>query len=171
MYVYSASGNVISRDSNIHGSRCIINHGNSVVETGTIIRGDLNHGKPIIKWGHHCIFGEKCSIQPPERDGRRFPCVIGNFVAIGRESFVEAAQIGSYVVIGDGCKVGRFAILKDGVVVRPGTHIPPFAVVSPLTLVGPGASEDLPGCAPVAIERYCRELHAGIDSSLVFLQS
>lgn len=165
-YVYSASGNAISRDSNISGARFIINHGSSMVEAGSIIRGDLNHGKPIIKWGHHCIFKSGCSIEPPEREGKRFPCVLNNFVVVGCGTKVEAAQIGSHVVLGDNCVIGKFTIIKDCVIVKSGTRIPPFSVVSPLSLMGPDGLDDLPESSSIMIERYCRELHAGIDSHL-----
>lgn len=92
-----------------------------------------------------------------------YPVQIGNFVSIGSGTVVEAASLGSYIMIGKNCIVDKFAIIKDCVVVRDGAVIPstvcipPFSIVSgnPATVVA-----TLPESAADFLERYSRQLYA-----------
>ncbi len=64
------------------------------------------------------------------------PVHIGDYVYMGEDSVVIAAQIGSYVHIGRNCVVGRRSILKDAcaiaddAVLAADTVVPPFAVMA-----------------------------------------
>lgn len=176
-YTYAASGNVLARSAQIRGPRFIVNKGNSLVESGAEVRGDFhnNNNDPVINWGRYSCFGKDCYIAPPERNRKYHLCTIGSYVSIGSRTRVEAASIGSYVIIGENCTIGKFTIIKDCVVIAPGTTIPAYAVVAPLTVVhGPGLMDQEPAhesVQPFAME-YCRDLHAGrIPKPIPYLTS
>lgn len=164
-YITTESSNVIARESRISGSKHIVLSGKSLIEPHAVIRGDKSpDGKPVVALGRYCVLRPHCVLEPPERHGRAYPLKIGNFVVIGRHAKVHAAQIGSCVVVGDGCTIGKFAIIKDCVVLAPNTVVPPFAVVPPFT--GPG--RELPESAQTVIERFCRNTQAGIAARTPF---
>lgn len=172
MYVHTESGNVISQSAEIAGAKYIRLTGRVLIDDNARLRGDLNEGQPILTLGKYVTIGRDAVVKPPERDGVRYAMSVGNYVYFGEHSRIEAASIGSYVVVGANCTIGRFAVLKDCVVLAPGTTVPPFGVVAPLTLTDAhGKPYALPESAACVIERFCRQSLAGIDAPLPFIET
>ena len=61
---------------------------------------------------------------------------IGDYVSIGEDSIIQAAQIGSFCEIGKGCVIGAFTIIKDNCKILDGTVIPPCSVIAPFSVWG-----------------------------------
>lgn len=165
-----------------------------MIEKGVVVRGDLHKPDikvPVISIGRFCIFNEDSSLIPPSRvppqlgssesteeqvqkyqsqitpeTGKiHFPVKMGSCVYIGKGSTVEAAQIGSFVYIGENCTIGEFAIIKDCVVIEDNTVIPPYVTVSSFSRMSgrPGNFiEDLPESTEQVLEVFCRKCYAGI---------
>jgi dynactin-5 len=99
-----------------------------------------------------CIRGERrLARSNPAYLSRQFtyyPQRISDFVTIGRDAVVEAAQIGSGVEIGEGAIIvcsllyhkrwlriqGQFVIIKDLAVIKPGTVLADATVVSSMSI-------------------------------------
>lgn len=164
-YLTTDSGNVICKTNQIKGSKFIVIGGKTQIENAVEIRGDMSpDGQPIVAIGRYCFFGPSSSLIPPVREERAYPLKIGSFVYVGENSKIQAATIGSHVVIESDVQIGEFAIIKDCVVIRKGSKIPPFAVVAPHSIVDPrGRVTELPESGRPAIELYCRQLLAGLS--------
>jgi dynactin 5 len=132
-YLSTSSGNIISRKSVLFGTQNIHLHGKTIIAKDSIIRGDLSY----IRIGRYCILDDGCVIRPPHKrftKGFHFiPLNIGNYVYVGKNSVISAAQIGSHVMIGQNCVISPLCILRDcceimdGSVLAPGTVVPPFS--------------------------------------------
>lgn len=163
-FIVTESGNVICKPNKIKGSKHIVIGGKTHIEKDVEIRGDLSpDGKPIVAIGRYCYFGEKTSLEPPSRDGKAYPLKIGSYVWIGSNTKVQAASVGSHVLIEKNVEIGPFAVIKDCVVVREGTKIPSFGVVAPHSAVNGMDHCELPESAQAAIELYCRQTLAGLN--------
>lgn len=162
-YAFTRSGNIVAKDANIEGATYVVNQGKSYIGHCASIRGDRNNGKPIISWGQYVILGDRCSLIPSERSEKFYPMIIGHHVHIGKNSSIQAASIGSNVIIGDDCSIGQFAILKDCVVIPDKSTVPPYAVVGPMSKYVQGEIiETLPESAENAISEYCETTFQGI---------
>ncbi|ANB13556.1 dynactin subunit 5 [Sugiyamaella lignohabitans] len=177
-YIETESGNRISRKSAIQGSRYIVLGGKSLIEHNAVLRGDLHRpdsNGPVIAIGRYTILGAKCSITPPLKSETRYPVKIGSYVHIGENTSIQAASIGSHVYIGNNCDIGKFAIIKEAVVIEDNTVIPPFTVISSFSKVSGSPAklvEELPESADDVIELYTRRLYAGIDVGILpFLEA
>eukprot|EP00754_Rhynchopus_humris_P035616 Rhum_TRINITY_DN17152_c0_g1::Rhum_TRINITY_DN17152_c0_g1_i1::g.165379::m.165379/K10427/DCTN5; dynactin 5 len=130
----TSRGCKISVESVLIGLSRIIMKDLCVIKRQALIRADLN----TVNIGSHVIITESAVIRPPWRRRRNqvtfLPMKIGSFVHIGKNSTVEAAFIGSHVIVGDGAVVGRRCTVRSGVVIRPGsvvqvdTTLPHFTV-------------------------------------------
>ncbi|KAK9378676.1 trimeric LpxA-like protein [Kockiozyma suomiensis] len=172
-YIETESGNRISRNAVIAGSQHILMGGRSTVLPECVIRGDLKRvstsasSSASVSIGRYAFLDKQVLLRPPFKIYKGaltyYPVQIGNFVSIGSGTVVEAASLGSYIMIGKNCIVDKFAIIKDCVVVRDGAVIPstvcipPFSIVSgnPATVVA-----TLPESAADFLERYSRQLYA-----------
>ncbi|KAJ1651756.1 hypothetical protein IWQ61_007757 [Dispira simplex] len=170
-YIETDTGNKVSRKSVIYGSQNITLSGKTIIQAGCVIRGDLRRAGGgqtlVIAIGRYCLLGENSVIRPPHKTYKGvfsyYPMKIGDYVTIGENSIVEAANIGNHVQIGKNCIIGRFTIIKDGcriedhTVVAPNTVIPSFSVYSgsPGRLVG-----ELPECTPEMYEARSKEFYS-----------
>lgn len=88
---------------------------------------------------------------------------IGDHVHIGEGTVVEAASIGSFVMIGKNCVIGRFAIIKDCVNIEDGTIIAPNTVIPSFSVYAgsPGALvEELPESIQELYETRTKEYYS-----------
>jgi len=114
-YIETESGNKVSRRSIISGSQNIVLGGKSVMQPSVVIRGDLKRAgggqSVVIAVGKYCLFAEGCVIRPPYKTYKGvfsyYPIKIGDNVAVGKDSIVEAASIGNGVEIGKDCIIVR----------------------------------------------------------------
>ncbi len=62
-----------------------------------------------IRIGSFCFLENDSVLLPGvhKDSGDRMPMTLGDWVAIGHQSHVEASSIGSYVLIQEGCKIVR----------------------------------------------------------------
>ncbi|EDV28231.1 Dynactin subunit 5 [Trichoplax sp. H2] len=148
-YIETASGNKVSRYSVLCGSQNIILNGKTIIQDDCIIRGDL----ASVRIGRHCVISQGTVIRPPFKKFSKgvafFPLQVGDHVYVGKDTVINAAQIGSYVHIGNNCVIGRRCILKDCCSIADDTVLPPETVVPPFTYFAgsPGSlKSDLPEC-------------------------
>lgn len=165
-YAFTRSGNIVAKDANIHGASFVINQGKSYIGHSANIRGDRNNGKPIISWGQYVILGDHCSLIPSERSGKFYPMKLGHHVYVGENSCIQAASIGSNVIVGDDCTIGQFAIIKDCVFVPNGATVPPYEVVGPMAKYTNGEISALPESAEEVISEYCECKFQGIKADV-----
>jgi len=133
-YVSTKIGNRISKKSVLCGPDKICVLGKTIIEPGTIIRGDL----AAVTVGQNCIIGERVVLRAPDQFFKggvvSIPITIGEFCIIEQDTVVQAASIGSCVRIGKNCIIGKRCLIKDCVevldnsIVAPGTVIAPFSV-------------------------------------------
>jgi len=138
------SGCRLHRSLHAPGIQNIVLQGKTIVGAGCVIRGDLQKVLPgrgssagvavvgqgaVVGIGKYGYVGERTIIRPATtvRDGicTTLPFKIREYVHIGSDCIVQAASIGIWVVIGDGCVVGNYSVVKDGVQLYPGTVVPP----------------------------------------------
>ena len=123
--------------------------GKCIVRSNVIIRGEYSS----IVIGRYVHINEGCVVRPgivPITDSsnqdiaKAIPMTIGSHVSIGKKCVVEAAWIGTNVIVGDGCVISKRVIIKDNCkivsnsIIPPGMVIPPFSVVAgcPARIVG-----------------------------------
>ena len=121
-YIETPSGNCVSRQSVLCGSKNIVLNGKNIVQSEAIIRGDLAN----VRVGRHCIISSKAVIRPPFKKFSKgvafFPLQIGDHVFIGEGSIVNAAVVSSYVYIGKNVIIGRRCVLKGYQLFQPQTY-------------------------------------------------
>ncbi|KAI9639714.1 trimeric LpxA-like protein [Dioszegia hungarica] len=170
VYIETDTGNKVSRKALIQGASNIVLGGKSIIQTGAILRGDLRRNAPgqhpVITMGRYCTVGENAVLRPPGKMYKGqftyYPQRIADFVTIGKDAVVEAAQIGSGVDIGEGAVIGQFVIIKDLAVIRPGTVLADATVVSSMSVWegNPGRLVDtLPETYQETVEASCRSLY------------
>ncbi|CAN8007441.1 unnamed protein product, partial [Ixodes pacificus] len=100
-----ASGNKVSRNSVLCGSHNIVLNGKTIIQSKSIIRGDLAN----VRIGRHCVISSSSVIRPPFKKFSKgvafFPLQIGDHVFIDEGSVVNAAHVGSFVFIGKNCVI------------------------------------------------------------------
>jgi len=64
------------------------------------------------------------------------PVVCGDYVYVGNNTVVEAASVGSCVVIEKYCIVGPRVVINDGVWLLPKSVVPPDATLTTLGVYG-----------------------------------
>jgi dynactin-5 len=92
------------------------------------------------------------------------PVFIGNHVYIGRDSVVQANDIGNQVYIGNNCVIGPRCKLRDNCRIADGTVLPADTTVLPFTIFSgnPGQlKEELPESTEehmkhITVEHYHR---------------
>ncbi|KAI9851157.1 MAG: hypothetical protein M1838_004366 [Thelocarpon superellum] len=165
-YIETETGNKISRRSQLQGTQNIILGGKTVIQAECAIRGDLHRtaapatatsgaaggatgsggggssssSNIALSIGRYSYLATSALLRPPSKLQRGayayYPLKIGEHVFIGADAVVEAAVLGSYVHVGRGAVIGRFAILKDYVKVLDGSVVPPGMVVPSFSVVG-----------------------------------
>ncbi|TPX30736.1 hypothetical protein SmJEL517_g05782 [Synchytrium microbalum] len=152
-YIETDTGNKVSRNSTISGSQNIILGGKTIIQDNCVVRGDLRRTggghSVVVSIGRYCLLGQRCIVRPPYRTYKGvfsyYPMKIGDYVHIGEDSIVEAATIGSHVMIGKNCVLGRFSWIKDCCRILDGTVIPPNTVIPSFSVYGgnPGRLVDV----------------------------
>ncbi|WWD17222.1 hypothetical protein CI109_101660 [Kwoniella shandongensis] len=169
-HIETDTGNKVSRKATIAGATNIILGGKSIIQTGSILRGDLRRSTAgqhvVISMGRYCLIGEGAIIRPPGKMYKGaftfYPVRISDFVHIGAGCIVEAAQIGSGVEIGKGCIIGKFVIIKDLAVILPNTVLPEGTVVPSMSVWSgnPGRIVDtLPETYQETMEAKCKNYY------------
>ncbi|KAI1314851.1 hypothetical protein EDD11_001627 [Mortierella claussenii] len=175
-YIETDTGNKVSRKSVICGSQNIILGGKTILQTGSVIRGDLRRTGPgqavVVSVGRYCFLSQGCVIRPPCKTYKGafsyYPMKIGDHVTIGEGSIVQAASIGSFVSIGKNCVIGKFAIIKECARIEDNTVIPPNSVVPSFTVYSgsPGRIVDeLPESIQEIYEARTKDRYAKFVSS------
>ncbi|CAN8007440.1 unnamed protein product [Ixodes pacificus] len=104
-FFVQASGNKVSRNSVLCGSHNIVLNGKTIIQSKSIIRGDLAN----VRIGRHCVISSSSVIRPPFKKFSKgvafFPLQIGDHVFIDEGSVVNAAHVGSFVFIGKNCVI------------------------------------------------------------------
>ncbi|KAH8037008.1 hypothetical protein HPB51_008334 [Rhipicephalus microplus] len=107
LFVFQASGNKVSRNSVLCGSHNIVLNGKTIIQSESIIRGDLAN----VRIGRHCVISSRSVIRPPFKKFSKgvafFPLHIGDHVFIGEDTVVNAGHVGSYVYIGKNCVIAH----------------------------------------------------------------
>ncbi|KAI3630722.1 hypothetical protein MIR68_012157 [Amoeboaphelidium protococcarum] len=140
MYVQD-SGNLISRQSTIVAPQNIVIQSQCIIEQGAHLRGDLKRSgsQYSIMMGSCNIVESGVVVRPPSREVKGtmtpYPCKIGNYVRIGKNTTSQAAIIGNNVYVGSDCVLGPFCVVKDCVIIDAACRIPPYYTVSPFTRV------------------------------------
>ncbi|WVW84017.1 hypothetical protein I302_106044 [Kwoniella bestiolae CBS 10118] len=169
-YIETDTGNKVSRKATITGATNIILGGKSIIQTGSILRGDLRRSTAgqhvVITMGRYCLIGEGAIVRPPGKMYKGsftfYPLRISDFVQIGPNSIIEAASIGSGVEIGKNCIIGKFVIIKDLAVILPDTVLPEGTVVPSMSVWSgnPGKLVDtLPETYQEAMEAKCKSYY------------
>ena len=147
-YIETEAGNKVSRRSHLHATTNIVLGGRTVIQSESIIRGDLlrtssqtaSTAAPTaptanlaVSVGKYTFLSQASILHPPRKLHRgqfsHHPQKLGDNVFVGRGAIVEAATIGSNVWIGAGAVVGKLAILRDGAKVLDGSVVPPGMVI------------------------------------------
>ncbi|KNC52070.1 dynactin subunit 5 [Thecamonas trahens ATCC 50062] len=135
-WIETASGNKVSRASVLCGSQNIILNGKSLVLPGSIIRGDL----AAVRIGRYCVISDRVVLRPAYKALPKglnyFQLSLGDCVYVGKDAVVEAASIGSHVIIGEGAIVSKRAVILDCCEILPGAVVPEDAVIPPFSIYG-----------------------------------
>ncbi|KAI9203955.1 dynactin subunit P25 [Polychytrium aggregatum] len=169
-YIETDTGNKVSRKSVICGSQNIVLGGKTVIQTDSVVRGDLRRSgagsSVVVAIGRYCLLGHKSVIRPPYKTYKGifsyYPMKIGDYVHIGDNTIVEAANIGSHVRIGKNCVIGRFTIIKDCCEILDNTVIPPNSVIPSFSVYSgnPGVLVDeLPECIEELFETQAKSFY------------
>lgn len=146
-WVETASGNRISRNATLNGTKHISIGENCTISSGVVISGDVptaTPGQSSILLGRYCFLDEGCYISPAEtrQPGVFSEIHIGNYTVIGKMTKVMLAQVGNRVSVGNDCILGEHSIINDCCVISDGTIVPPKTVIPPYSSVSgvPGPS-------------------------------
>ena len=142
MFIVTDMGNKVSKQAHIYGSQNIVLKGKSVILENAVLRGDLRRvgaGSAVsIATGVHVLIDRNVVLRPPYKTYKGqfsyYPLRIGDHVWIKQDSIIEAATIGSFVLIGQNCMVGRFAMISDCCLIENNTIIPTNTVIPPLSV-------------------------------------
>ena len=119
------------------GSENIIIEGKAVIQSGSILRGDLAQ----IKMGSYVIIRDEVMLRPTytktKQKGLKYVSLtMGDHVFVDRGSIVCALKIGNNVHIGKNCVIGHRAMLKDNCKILDNSVVPPDSIVPPFTVFG-----------------------------------
>ncbi|WWC70073.1 uncharacterized protein I206_104019 [Kwoniella pini CBS 10737] len=169
-YIETDTGNKVSRKATIIGATNIILGGKSIIQLGSILRGDLKRSisgqNVVISIGRYCLIGENSIIRPPGKLYKGtftfYPIRISDFVHINSNCIIEAGQIGLGVEIGKNCIIGKFVIIKDLAIILPNTVLTEGTVVPSMSIWGgnPGKLIDtLPETYQETMEAKCKNYY------------
>lgn len=138
----------IGNDSAVHANAriygSVVTMKGCVVGCDVLLRGDIAK----IQLGRFVLLAPETMLRPPMvlmRHGvEPSPIVVGDYVSIGSGSIIEAAAIGTSVIIEKDCIVGARTVINDGVLLLAKSVVPAdstlttFGVYSgnPAVLVG-----------------------------------
>ncbi|CDK25877.1 unnamed protein product [Kuraishia capsulata CBS 1993] len=135
-YITTQSNNRIHRGSRIKGSSNIQIQGNTLVEECVIDAHEaIPDGSPTIVIGKYCILGRGVELKPPVSTSGVHPSAVGSYVLIGENCKIASAAIGSRVIVGEGCVLGNGSIIHDCCILDPGLVVPGKYVVPPFSHV------------------------------------
>ena len=149
-YIETDAGNKVSRSSFLPGSQNIVLSGRCIVQSDSILRGDLAQ----IRIGKYSTIKRGSVLHPGFKTLAKgfafFPLVIGENVMIGEDTVISAAQIGSFSYVGNNCILGSGSVLKECCWIEDNTVLPPETVVAPFRVYAgnPGLPvRELPECS------------------------
>ena len=107
--------------------RVVLEAGSSVWY-GSVLRGD----------NEEIRVGERCNIQDGSilHTDPGHPLLLGREVSLGHGALVHGSQVEDHVLIGmravvlNGCRIGSYALIAAGALVRENSEIPPRALVA-----------------------------------------
>jgi len=127
-------GNKVSKSCVLCGSDNIGVKGRTILESGSVIRGDLS----TIELGSYCVLGKGAVLRPPEQtfQGRiaHIPMTIGDHVIIEENAIVEAAAIGECTRIGKKAMVGPRCIISPCTLIVDGSVLAANSVTAPFSI-------------------------------------
>lgn len=138
--VFASSQAAFSKTSIVQGNTKVVSA--CVIGPRAIVRGDIAQ----VSFGTFVFIGESAVIKPPmavvarpvgQAGGSTTTTVeplkvqYGDYVAVGKDSVVEALHVGSCVVLEEGCVVGSRSVIGDAVWFRAGSVVPPGATIAP----------------------------------------
>ena len=144
-YICTTSGNRISRKSTVVNAKALeVPSGRVTILHGVTLRSDL--AKILIN--KYTYINENTIIRPPYQiimkesandvnpvSLKFIPLTIGSHTYIGKNCVVEAAVIGLGVYIEDDVIISKRCVLKDFVLIKKGSVIPPDMVIPPMVIV------------------------------------
>jgi dynactin 5 len=161
-YIKTASHVFVSRQATIEDPNQVQLQGKSVLREGVSVRGS-------VRMGRYCYVGEHTILKSPTHgDQMVVPLIIRGHSQIGKHCIIEAASIGSNVVIGDGCKIGKRCLIKDNCWVAPGTALGDDTVIPPFSRVAgaPGkVVAELPPSAATELQELAQEAYQNFAST------
>eukprot|EP00759_Apiculatamorpha_spiralis_P009512 PhF_6_TR16547/c0_g1_i1/m.25247/K10427/DCTN5; dynactin 5 len=133
-FVQTKMGMKIAVSAKILGREQVKFVENCVIQSDSVLRADLRR----IDLGSYCYLDTRCILRPFSRVTSAgvtfFPMKLGNFVYVGSDCVVEAAAIGSYVIVesnvilGARCQLSDICKVLKNSVVMPDTVVPSFCV-------------------------------------------
>jgi dynactin-5 len=120
--------NALHKGRRIMGNVVTMSH--CVISNDVLLRGDIAR----IQIGRFVLLGESGVVRPPmipvKQGVEPVPVAIGDHVYIGARCVIEAAVVGSCVVIERDCVVGPRAVIGDGVMIQARTVVPSGATLT-----------------------------------------
>jgi len=127
-------GSQIHPNAKIVGPESVSIRGKAIIDSGAVLRGDLAR----ISLGQFCAVGQESILRPccKQIKGKsvRIPMSVGDYVSIDRNCVIEAASIGSNVIIGKRCVIGQRCVLMDGCQILDGSILADNTVVPSYTI-------------------------------------
>jgi len=128
-YIQTTTNSYVSRAASVEGPRFVEIKGRSIIQDGAKICGNV----APIRIGRYCLLDTNCTVEPPTLPvtNKPVPVTIGAHTAIGADSNIQAAAIGSLCSVGRNVNAGPRSIVKDCCVIADDTVIPADTLIPP----------------------------------------